>query len=133
MARYTGWIAVALIVMAACLPLVYRAKSGRRAPPQAPTVRWHVLLGLGTAFFAFSHTVLAVPVLGSPGAIAGGVVPLASAGAAFFLLVAHSGLGLQLRDIKLRDRASKRRAHTLTAIAIAIAVAIHVVALLTGE
>ena len=125
-------MAVALIVGAACLPLVHRVRLQRRATLQSPTTRYHVWFGLGTALFAFFHTVVSLPSLGSPGAIGGGALPLFSAGAAFFLLIAHSGLGLQLREPKLRERAEKRRAHTLTAIAIAIAVAVHVVALLTS-
>ena len=51
-------------------------------------------------------------------------------GAAFFLLVAHAGLGLQLREPKLKDRARKRRMHTTTAVLIALMVAIHAVLLI---
>jgi hypothetical protein len=57
------------------------------------------------------------------------IAPFLPAGAAFFLLVAHAGLGLQLRDERLCDRVKKRRAHTASAILIALAVTIHVVAL----
>ena len=49
---------------------------------------------------------------------------------AFLVLVAHGGLGLQLRKEKLRDRPQKRRAHLVTAICIVVAVAVHAAVLL---
>jgi hypothetical protein len=48
---------------------------------------------------------------------------------AVFLLVAHVGLGLRLRQPHLRDRARLRRAHLIVAATIACAVSAHVLAL----
>jgi cytochrome b561 len=132
MAAWTGWAATALIVFAAILPLYARFSRGKPAPPDAPPIRWHVVLGLATGLVAFVHTVVVVPSLGAPGAIGGGMLALAPGGLAFFLLVAHTGLGLQLREPKLKKRADKRRAHVTTALAIAAAVAVHVVVLMRG-
>lgn len=92
-----------------------------------------MVFGLATAFLAFLHTIVALPALGSPGAVGGGLLPLASAGCAFFLLVAHAGIGLQLRDVRLRDRARKRRTHAATAVAIVVAVTTHVAGLLSAS
>jgi hypothetical protein len=88
-----------------------------------------VVLGLVTSAFAFLHTLLVIPALGSPAATGGGMTAIAPAGLAFMLLVAHAGLGLQLRDDKLKTRAKTRRSHATTAVAIALAVTIHIVAL----
>jgi hypothetical protein len=129
MATVTGWLATTAIVLAALVPIVQRLRAGKRAPPGSPPIRLHVTLGLTTTALAFGHTLAVIPALGSPAAIGGGVIALFPGGAAFFLLVAHAGLGLQLRDPKLRDRARKRRMHTTTAILIAAAVTVHVVLL----
>jgi cytochrome b561 len=126
----SGWFALACIVVAACVPLGARLRAGKRATPGSPPIKLHVMLGFGTSIAAFLHTLLVLPALGSPAAIAGGMLALAPAGAAFFLLMAHTGIGLQLRDEKLRDRAKKRRMHATTAISIACAVGLHVFALL---
>lgn len=128
-AIWSGWLATAAIVVAALVPIVQRLRGGRRAPPGSAPIRLHVTIGLATAALAFLHTMAVLPALGTPAAIGAGVFALLSAGAAFFLLVAHAGLGLQLRDPKLRDRANKRQQHTTTAVLIAITVAIHVVLL----
>ena len=133
MAAWSGYAAVILILIAASLPLGYRLRAKKRAAPLSPTLRTHVALGLATAFTAFLHTLIALPSLGSPEAVGAGLLPLASAGCAFFLLVAHAGIGLQLRDPRLRDRAEKRRTHTLTAIAIVVAVSAHVLGLLRAS
>jgi cytochrome b561 len=125
MAAWSGWLAAVAIVLAASVPLGQRVRAGKRAPPGSPPIRLHVMIGLVVSMLAFGHTLLVIPALGSPAATGGGVVALVPGVAAFFLLVAHAGLGLQLRNEKLKDRAAKRRAHTITAISIAIAVAIH--------
>src|SRR4051812_44934433 len=114
-AIWSGWLATAAIVLAALVPIVQRIRTRRRAPPGSPPIRLHVMVGLATAAFAFLHTMAVLPALGSPAVIGGGIFALLPAGAAFFLLVAHAGLGLQLRDPKLRDRVRKRRMHTTTA------------------
>lgn len=126
----TGWLATLAIVAAALVPAVQRLRSGKRGAPGSPPIRLHVAIGLATAALAFLHTMAVIPALGSPAAIGGGVFALLSGGAAFFLLVAHAGLGLQLRDPKLRDRIRKRRLHTITAALIALTVTIHVAMLL---
>lgn len=129
-AIWSGWLAAAAIVAAALVPIAQRLRAGRRAAPGSSPIRLHVLVGMTTAALAFLHTLAVIPALGTPAAIAGGLFALLPAGAAFFLLVAHAGLGLQLRDPKLRQRAEKRRQHTTTAVLIAIAVALHATLLL---
>jgi hypothetical protein len=129
MAFYSGWIATVAIVLAVAVPIAQRLRRGKRAAPGSVPIRLHVVVGLATVAFAFAHTLAALPALGSPAAIGGGVLALFPAGAAFFLLVAHAGLGLQLRDVRLRDRVRKRRMHTTTAVLISLAVAVHAVLL----
>ena len=129
MALWSGWLAAVTIVIAASIPLGTRLRLGRRAGPSSSPIRAHVLLGLVTSAFAFIHTFLVIPALGSPAATGGGMTAIAPGGLAFVLLVAHAGLGLQLRNEKLKTRAKTRRSHAMTAVAIAVAVAIHIVAL----
>jgi len=128
-AWWSGWLATIAIVIAAAIPLGMRLRIGKRPAPTSDAIRTHVILGFVTSAFAFAHTLLVVPALGSPAATGGGMIAIAPAGLAFVLLVAHAGLGLQLRDEKLKQRAKTRRSHATTAIAIAVAVAIHVVML----
>jgi len=129
MAWWSGWLATIAIVIAATIPLAARLRLGKRAAPSSSAIRTHVILGFVTSAFAFIHTLLVVPALGSPAATGGGMTAIAPAGLAFVLLVAHAGLGLQLRNEKLKTRAKTRRSHTTTAIAIAVAVTIHIVVL----
>lgn len=131
-AIWSGWLATAAILAAAALPIAYRVRAGRRASPASRPIRAHVVVGLATAALAFLHTMTVLPALGSPAAIAGGLLALMAGGAAFFLLVAHAGLGLQLRDPKLKRRAGKRRQHTTTAALIALTVSAHVGLLLAA-
>ncbi len=133
LAIWSGWLATAAIVLAALVPIVQRLRAGKRAPPGSPPIRLHVAVGMATSALAFFHTLAVLPALGTPAAIGAGVVALLAAGGAFFLLVAHAGLGLQLRNPKLRDRANKRRQHTTTAVLIAVAVAIHATLLLRAK
>jgi hypothetical protein len=132
MAAWSGWAATALIVIAALVPLYARWTRGKPAPPDATPIRWHVVIGLLTGLVGFVHTVFVIPALGAPDVIGGGMLALAPGGLAFFLLIAHTGIGLQLRQPKLKKRAEKRRAHVTTALAIAAAVAVHVVVLMRG-
>jgi len=125
MATWTGWLAAIAIVLAALVPFLQRVHAGKRGAPGSKPIRIHVAVGMATSACAFLHTLVILPSLGSPAAIGGGVLALFSGGAAFFLLVAHAGLGLQLRDPKLRDRSKKRRMHTTTAALIALAVGTH--------
>jgi hypothetical protein len=129
MAFWSGWLATIAIIVAALVPIGQRVRAGRRGAPGSAPIRLHVAVGLTTAALAFAHTMTILPALGSPAAIGGGVEALLPAGAAFFFLIAHAGLGLQLRDPRLKDRARKRRKHTVTAILIALAVAAHIVLL----
>lgn len=117
------------IVLAVLVPIGQRLRTGRRGAPGSASIRLHVAVGLATAALAFLHTMTALPALGTPAATGGGMSALLPAGAAFFLLVAHAGLGLELRHPKLKDRVRKRRMHTLTALLIILAVTLHVVAL----
>src|SRR4051812_3694837 len=121
-----GWLAVALILLSASLPLGFRLRAKKRASPDSKPIRTHVWLGISTSVVAFAHSVFVLPGLGSPAAVEGGVGALLPGVAAFFILMAHSGVGLQLRDVRLRDRPRKRRLHIATAIAIVVTVAAHV-------
>ncbi len=129
MALWSGWIAVIAIVLAGAIPLATRVRLGKRGAPTSKPIRMHVVLGLVTTAFAFVHTILVIPALGSPAATGAGPLAIAPAGLAFFLLVAHAGLGLQLRDDKLKTRAKTRRSHAMTAVAILVAVSIHILTL----
>ena len=129
-AIWSGWFATTAIVLAALVPIVQRVRAGKRAAPGSGPIRLHVTIGFATAALAFLHTMAVLPALGSPAAIAGGLLAMLGGGAAVFLLVAHAGRGLQLRDPKLRERARKRRTHTTTAVLIALAVGVHVTLLL---
>lgn len=129
METWTGWAAVLAIVVAASIPLLVRFRAGKRAAPSSQPIKTHVVVGIVTSGCAFAHTLVVIPALGSPAATGAGMTAIAPAGLAFFLLVAHAGLGLQLRNEKLKTRAKTRRSHAITAILIATAVTIHVVAL----
>ncbi len=131
-ALVSGWLATVAIALAALVPIVQRVRTGKRAAPGSRPIRLHVLIGLTTSALAFAHTLTVLPALGSPAAIAGGVGAMLPAGAAFFLLVAHAGLGLQLRQPRLKDRARKRRSHTMTALLISLAVGLHILLLERG-
>jgi cytochrome b561 len=126
----SGWFAAACILAAASIPLGYRLREKKRATPSSSPIKLHVGLGFATSCLGFAHTLLVLPALGSPAAITGGMLALVPAGAAFFLLMAHTGVGLQLRNEKLKRRHEKRRIHQTTASLIVLAVGIHVIALL---
>jgi hypothetical protein len=132
LAQWSGWLTVALVVSAAVVPLGYRLRAGKRAAPDGPAIRGHVALGIAAALLAFGHTLSALMSLGSERATAGGNLAIVPGCAAFLIVVAHVGLGLQLRDVRLRDRARKRRGHLTTAIALVIAGGLHVGALVTA-
>ncbi len=129
MATSTGWIASALLVLAAAAPIGHRWIHGRRATPGSRTQAWHVVLGLTAALAALAHATSILPALGDASVVRGGTVALLPGVLAVFLLVAHVGLGLRLRQPRLRDRARLRRAHLIVAATIACAVSAHVVAL----
>lgn len=125
----TGWLAAFCIVLAATLPLGFRAREKKRAAPSAPIMRTHVVLGVAVSGVAFIHTLFVLPDLGSPAAITGGASAMAPGALAFFVLIAHTGVGLQLRNERLKDRPKKRRTHVITAVCIVLAVALHVLLL----
>ncbi len=128
----SGWFAAALVVFAATLPLGHRIWAHRRAALGSPTIKTHVVLGLSTAGAALVHTLSVLPSLGAPAVVGAGMLALAPASAAFFLLFAHVGVGIKLRDPRLRDRSAKRRLHVILALSIAATVAAHIVALMRG-
>ncbi|NUP04763.1 MAG: hypothetical protein HOW73_01750 [Polyangiaceae bacterium] len=132
LASWTGWIAAAVMLAAAFIPLTERIRRGRRAEVQSAPIQLHVVLGLVAAGVGFLHPLTALFALGSPEAIGGGVVGLGFGGLAFVVLLAHTGLGLKLRDPKLRKRAESRRKHLATAITILLAVSAHAAACLWG-
>ena len=133
LAPWSGWLGVALIVAAACVPLGHRALRRRRAVPESRTIATHVVLGFSATAAALMHTFAALPALGSPAAIRGGMTALLPAAAAFFLLFAHVGVGLRLRNPRLKERARFRRWHVVLAATIAATVAAHVVALVLAS
>jgi hypothetical protein len=133
MAFWLGWLAVLSIAFSASIPIGIRLRTHRRATPDSPPIRLHVLLGTATTLLAFVHTLAALSNLGSSAAIGGGNIALMTGGVAFMIVIAHAGIGLQLRDVKLKDRVRQRRRHVATAIAIAVVVIAHVVLLRTGE
>lgn len=130
MASVSGWIAFAAVFVAGLVPIGYRIRAGKRATPGSPAISLHVVLGTVTSLLAAGHTFVVLPELGSPTAIAGGMLALAPGAFAFFVLFAHVGLGLQLRREKLKDRARKRRAHLATALTILAFATVHVAVLL---
>jgi hypothetical protein len=130
MATASGWMCVAFIVLAALVPLGHRAFTRRRPAVRSRWIGWHVVIGAAAALFAFLHTVTVLPVLGSPTAIAGGMAAIAPAGLAFFVVVAHVGIGLRLRKPELKERVVLRRRHAMTAATVALAVAVHIIVLL---
>ncbi len=128
----SGWFAVALVLMAVSLPVGHRVWVGRRAVVASRTIKVHVALGSSAAAGALIHTLSVLPSLGAPAVVGAGMLSLAPASAAFFLLFAHVGVGLRLRDPKLRDRTAKRRLHVALAISILATITAHVVALVRG-
>jgi uncharacterized membrane protein YbjE (DUF340 family) len=122
----TGWIAAALVVAAASVPLGHRALARKRAALESRTIRSHVVVGIAASAGAFAHALAIMPSLGSSTAIAAGMDALAPGALAFLLLLAHVGVGLQLRNPKLRGRPKTRRTHVAIATAIAVVVAVHV-------
>lgn len=133
MARWTGWLSAVLIVFAAAVPILTRVRLSRRAAADSPALRGHVVVGVAMAALAFVHTLTVLPALGSPAAVAGGMLALVPGAVAFFIVVAHIGLGLQLRRKQLKDRAAKRRAHVATATTIFALVALHVATLMRAR
>jgi hypothetical protein len=129
LASWSGWLGAALIVAAAFVPLGHRILAHRRTAPTSRTATGHVVLGFAATATALLHTFAALGALGSPAAIRGGMTALVPATAAFFLLFAHVGVGLRLRNPRLRARVKIRRWHVILGMTIAAAVAAHIIAL----
>jgi hypothetical protein len=129
----TGWIAYALIASAATIPLGHRILKQRRAAPDSPPINLHATIGISAAAAAGLHTLAILPSLGSPAAVGGGMLAIAPGTLAFFLLFAHVGVGMQLRNTKLRDRPKKRRLHLYLATAIILTATAHVILLLRAD
>jgi hypothetical protein len=132
LAAWTGWITAALMLGAGLVQLWYRLAHGRRAGLGTREVSAHVVLGLAAAGVGFLHPLTALASLGSPGAIGGGALALALGALAFVLLLAHSGLGLKLRDPALRKRPRVRARHVVTAALLVGATAAHALACIWG-
>lgn len=132
LADITGYLAASVMLVAALIPLAHRVIHGKRGDVTARPMQLHVALGLFAAGVGFLHPLTALFALGSPDAIGGGVLGLGFGGLAFVVLLAHTGLGLKLRDPKLRRRPKSRRAHLTTAITILVAVAAHAAFCLYG-
>jgi formate-dependent nitrite reductase membrane component NrfD len=129
-ATITGYLASAVIVGTGLIPLGARLlRHGARASVEAQPVKTHVALGVAAALLAFVHTLGAIPALGEPAAAEGGNAALFPAAAAFLVVVAHVGVGLRLREPKLRDRVKQRRIHGITATVLVCAVIAHIVLL----
>lgn len=125
MATVTGWICVACIVLAAIVPIGHRIVAHKRAAIGSVTTKSHVAIGAAAAIFAFLHTTTVLPELGSSTAIAAGATAIAPGGLAFFVIVAHVGIGLRLRKPDLKRRVVWRRRHAFTTATIAVATAAH--------
>lgn len=132
MTLWSGWAILIAVAVAALLPLVRRMVDGKRPQLGSSTLGLHVVVGLTTSALAFLHTLLALPALGSSEAIGAGPGGLLAGAIAFCVLIAHAGIGLQLRQPKLRKREAKRRTHVITAVAIALTAAAHVLWLRFG-
>lgn len=128
MSRWSGYVVVLCILCAAAIPLAQLVRT-RRLAPTAPAMNAHAALGLGVSALAFFHVVAAIPALGESSVVEGGMTALLPGVLGFFVLVAHTGVGLQLRQPKLRERPSKRVVHRITATLVVLAVAAHVVLL----
>lgn len=129
MAKWTGWLAIAAIVLAAAVPTLHRVFAGRRASPLSGTLRVHASLGVLTALLAFAHVFCALPALGDPSIVGAGSFAVLPALVAAFLLVAHVGVGLRLLSPKLRERVRLRRTHAIVAITIFASALAHALAL----
>lgn len=130
---WSGWLTAACIAVAALVPLVYRLRNKRRPAPESKPIALHVALGGGVAALAFTHALFSLFALGSESTVESGDLALAAGGGAIFVLVAHAGIGLQLKNPKIRDRTTKRRVHVGTATTIVILVIVHAALLLRAS
>lgn len=129
MAAWTGWIALGVVLLAGAIPLGHRLVLSRRPALGSPPLRVHVVLGLAAVVLGLAHATCILPALGDPAVVGGGPWALLPGAVAAFLLVAHGGIGLRLRDPRLRKRPATRRNHAIVAATIVLAAAAHVIAL----
>jgi hypothetical protein len=122
----SGWLAFGLILAAGAIPVGYRLRDGRRAAPSSAPISLHVSLGIAVAAAAFVHALLGILSLGSSRAIGAGNAGLLAGAVALLVLMAHVGIGLQLRNPKLRKRPELRRKHLATALIISVCALTHV-------
>jgi hypothetical protein len=115
LAPYSGWLALVVILAAGMVPLAVRVYLKRRAAVETAPVRLHTAVGITAAAVAGLHTLLALPALGDPAAIEAGSLAFVIGSLGFLVVVAHVGIGLQLKVPALKDRLRKRRLHVLTA------------------
>jgi hypothetical protein len=132
LAQLSGWGALAVVLAAGMVPLVTRLRMRARAAVHSPPMRVHIALGLTTTAAAAAHTLTALTALGSPEVVGAGTLALLPGALAFLVVIAHVGIGLQLREPKLRDRVRKRRLHLVTASTLLVLVAAHAGLLLRG-
>lgn len=133
LAAWIGWLGAALIVAAASVPFGHRVFAHRRAVPASRTITGHIVLGFAVTAASLLHTFAALGALGSPAAIRGGMTALLPATAAFFLLFAHVGVGLRLRNPRLRGRVRIRRLHVVLALSIAATVTAHIATIVVAS
>ena len=122
----SGWLAFGLILGAGVIPVGYRLRAGRRAPPTSRPISLHVSLGIAVAAAAFIHALFGVLSLSSERAIGAGNLGLLAGALALLVLMAHVGIGLQLRNPKLRKRTELRGKHVVTALLITAFAVAHV-------
>lgn len=132
MAVILGWLTLGLVFVAGLIPLGYRLREKRRAGPDSKPISLHVTIGVATAAAAFAHALVSVLSLGSASAVSAGNLAIAVGGAALLVLMAHVGIGLQLRNPKLRKRKELRTKHLFTALTIAVCALVHALLLATA-
>jgi hypothetical protein len=121
----SGWLTLGLVFTAGLVPLGFRLRHRRRAAPNSGPISLHVALGLAVVAAAFVHSVLGVLSLGSERAIGASELSIWAGVIAVLVLMAHVGVGLQLRNPKLRERTRLRRWHLTTALTIAVCAVVH--------
>jgi hypothetical protein len=129
MASITGWLALAAMLLAALVPVAYRLRFHKRAAFASPPVKLHVAIGMTAAALGALHPLTALFALGSPEAVGAGVFGIGLGGLAFVVLLSHAGIGLKLREPKLKTRAESRRRHTITAVVLSALGIAHALAL----
>ena len=102
LATWSGWLAIALYATAASIPIGLRLRYRRRGAPESPPMRIHVVVGIALACVAGGHTLAAIPALGESATVGAGSFALVPGALALLIVVAHAGIGFQLREPRLR-------------------------------